>query len=488
MRVGRVLIQRAAPALLVLALAAVPVIAVADDAAGAIDALVARYQELGQFNGAVLVAAGGKVMFAKGYGQANAEWGIPNAPDTKFRLGSITKQFTATLVMQLVEEGKLTLDTPLADVLPYYRKDAGGKTTIRQLLNHTSGIPSYTSLPDFSAAIGRNSHGVEQFVKSYCSGDLEFEPGSQFRYNNSGYFLLGAVIEQVTGKRYEDVLRERILMPLGMRDTGYDRWGDVLPRRATGYERSPAGLRNAPYLDMSTPYAAGALYSTALDLYAWDQALYGDTLLSARSKEVMFTPGLENYGFGWFIRRLPVGPGKAERTVVGHGGGINGFNTLIRRVVEDRHLVVLLNNTGGTRLEAISNGVLDILYGCTPPAPRALLTEVLRTTIDEQGVDAAVARYRELKKTEFDSYDFEEDQLNELGYELLGASKVDAAIAIFQLNVEAFPQSYNAYDSLAEGYMSGGKKELAIKNYAKSLELNAGNRNAVERLVKLTAK
>jgi CubicO group peptidase (beta-lactamase class C family) len=475
-------------ALLVVALGAVPVVTVADDPADAIAAFVAGYHELGQFNGVVLVAANGQVILAKGYGPANAEWGIPNQPDTKFRLGSITKQFTATLVMQLVEEGKLTLDTPLADALPYYRKDGGGKATIRQLLNHTSGIPSYTSLPGFSGEISRNPYGVEQFVTRYCSGDLEFAPGSQFRYNNSGYFLLGAVIEQVTGKPYEQVLREKILGPLGMRDTGYDHWGDVVARRATGYERSPAGLRTAPYLDMSIPYAAGALYSTARDLYLWDQALYGDALLSAQSREAMFTPGLENYGFGWFIRRLPVGPAKAERTVVGHGGGINGFNTLIRRVTEDRHLVVLLNNTGGTRLEAMSNGVLDVLYGRTPPRPREPLTELLRTTIDEQGIDAAVARYHELKKTEFDSYDFEESQLNELGYQLLAANKVDAAIAIFQLNVEAFPQSFNVYDSLAEGYMTAGKRELAIKNYAKSLELNAGNRNAVEQLVKLMAK
>src|SRR5215471_3449300 len=258
----------------------------AQDKAKKIDDLMTLYSSYGQFNGTVLVAEKGSVIFKKGYGLANMEWGIPNQPDTKFRLGSITKQFTSMLVMQLVQDGKVKLDGKLTDYLPDYRKDTGDRVTIHNLLTHTSGIPSYTGLPRFFEDVSRNPYTVEAFVKKYCSGDLEFEPGSKFSYDNSGYFLLGAIIEKVTGKPYEQVLRERIFDPLGMKDTGYDHHEDILKRRATGYDKSPRGVINSPYLDMSLPYAAGSLYSTVEDLYLWDQALYTDKLLEPKYKEM----------------------------------------------------------------------------------------------------------------------------------------------------------------------------------------------------------
>ena len=162
------------------------------------------------------------------------EWKISNTPDTKFRLGSITKQFTATLIMQLVEEGKVKLDGKLSDYLLDYRKDIGEKVTVHQLLNHTSGIPSYTALPGFFSDVSRNPYSVADFVKKYASNNLEFEPGSKFSYNNSGYFLLGAIVEKVTGKPYEQVLKEKILDPLGMKNTGYDHFDRLLEKRASG--------------------------------------------------------------------------------------------------------------------------------------------------------------------------------------------------------------------------------------------------------------
>ncbi|HZM86088.1 MAG TPA: serine hydrolase domain-containing protein, partial [Blastocatellia bacterium] len=275
-----------------LAILAFQVSAVAQSKANKIDNLLSLYHKYGQFNGSVLVADNGKVVYQKGLGLANMEWNIPNAPDTKFRLGSITKQFTSTLILQLVEQGKIKLDGKLTDYLPEYRKDTGDKVTIHNLLSHTSGIPSYTSLPGFFQNVSRNPFTVDDFIKKYASGELEFEPGTKFVYDNSGYFLLGAIIEKVTGKPYEQVLKENIFDPLGMKNSGYDRWGTILNKRATGYTRSPKGYQTAAYLDMSIPYAAGSLYSTVEDLYLWDQALYGDKVLSAKSKELMFKPNL----------------------------------------------------------------------------------------------------------------------------------------------------------------------------------------------------
>ena len=331
------------------------------DKAAKIDELMSAYNKKGQFNGSVLVAEKGEVVIKKGYGMADREWDIPNAPDTKFRLGSITKQFTSMLVMQLVAEGRLKLDGKLADYLPYYRKDTGAKVTIHHLLTHTSGIPSYTSMPGFFQNVSRNPYGVQEFVKKYCSGDLEFEPGTTFKYDNSGYFLLGAIVEAVTGQSYESVLRKKILDPLGMNDTGYDHHETVLKKRAAGYEGAN-GVINAPYLDMSIPYAAGSLYSTVEDLYKWDQALYTEKLLPEKYKEIMFKPFLKDYAYGWFAGAFQIGGGKTVPSL-SHEGGINGFNTLIVRLVNDKDLIVLLNNTGGTKLEEMAKNIASILYG-----------------------------------------------------------------------------------------------------------------------------
>jgi CubicO group peptidase (beta-lactamase class C family) len=255
----------------------------AQDKSAKIQEVLTLAHKYRQFNGTALVAENGKVIYKGAFGLANMEWAIPNTPDTKFRLGSITKQFTATLIMQLVEQGKIKLDGKLSDYLPDYRKDIGEKVTIHHLLTHTSGIPSYTGLPKFFEDVSRNPYKVDEFVKKYASGDLQFEPGSKFAYNNSGYFLLGAIIEKVTGKPYEQVLKENILDRVGMNNTGYDHHDTILQKRAAGYSKTPDGYTNAPYLDMSIPYAAGSMYSTVEDLYLWDQALYTDKLISAKS-------------------------------------------------------------------------------------------------------------------------------------------------------------------------------------------------------------
>ena len=455
------------------------------DKSSAVDALLASYHDAGIFNGTALVSDNGKVVLKKGYGLADFEWKIPNTPDTKFRIGSITKQFTATVVMQLVEEGKLSLDATLSSVLPYYRKDTGSRITVHHLLTHTSGIPSYTGLPNFMRDVSRDPYGVREFVEKYCSGELEFEPGSRFLYNNSGYFLLGAMIEAVTTKPYAQVLRERVFEPLGMAASGYDLSGPILEKRARGYEGGPAGVRNADYLDMGLPYAAGSLYSTVEDLYIWDQALYGEKVLPSKAKERMFTPSLGNYGFGWVVQKRSIGVDKAERLTIGHGGGINGFNTLITRVPEDRHLVVLFNNTGGTNLGAMADGVLDILYGRTPPSARRPVSTLMYDTIRKSGVKAAVEQYREIRNANASTYDLGVPQLNRLVIELLDQKRAGDAIEIAKLSVEVVPKNANLLNTLARAYREAGQTDLAIQTYESVLQLDANNRNASESLKEL---
>ncbi|HKG21904.1 MAG TPA: serine hydrolase [Blastocatellia bacterium] len=289
-----------------------------------------------QFAGAALVARDGKVVMSKGYGMADLENGVPNGPRTKFRLGSITKQFTATAIMMLQERGKLSTQDPICKYVGDC-PEAWRGVTVRHLLTHTSGIPSYTSLPDFVKTMSQPAK-LEELIGRFKNRPLEFQPGEKFSYNNSGYVLLGLIIEKVSGQEYESFLRQNIFEPLKMASTGYDHTGEVLKDRASGYILSGEIIENAPYLDMSLPHAAGALYSTVEDLYVWDQALYSEKLLSKKSFDEMLTPFKSNYGYGWGVND------QYGLRRISHGGGINGFSTFIARYPEEKATIIVLSN------------------------------------------------------------------------------------------------------------------------------------------------
>ena len=312
------------------------------------------------FSGAVLVTDEGEVVLRQAYGLADLDWGIANTPDTRFRLGSITKSFTAVLVLELAERGELELGAPIARYLPEYRADTGARVTVHQLLNHTSGIPSYTDDEEFFGEHAHRRWEVSEFVERFCSGDLLFEPGSEFAYNNSGYFLLGAIVEAVTGESYDAALQRLVLDPLGLEQTGYD-WNERrVERRARGYRATGKHtLVQADFLDMSIPYAAGSLYSTIDDQLRWHEALLDDRLLSEASRELMYTPGLDNYGYGWGIQDQdhPQGPR------IAHSGGIHGFSTNLIRRPGAGHVVVVLSNHQGLGTSLLSNALFRLLEG-----------------------------------------------------------------------------------------------------------------------------
>ena len=334
-----------------------------------------------QFSGSVLVARGDQVLFAKGYGLANVEHDVPNTPQTKFRLGSITKQFTAMAILILQEQGKLSVDdlvTKHVDGCP----DAWKDVTIHHLLTHTSGIPSFTSLPGYPPSMPLPS-SPKQTLDRVRDMPLEFTPGEKFVYSNSGYVLLGQIIEKVAGKPYEKFLPEVIFEPVGMKETGYDFPGPIVPHRAAGYRRIGDQVANAAYLDMTVPHAAGALYSTVEDLHRWSVALDEGKLISSGAYEKMYTPAKGNYAYGWIVDQ------QYGRKRIAHGGGINGFSTYIGRFPDEKVCVVVLSNMEGSPPAAIAGGLAAIALGEKYELPK----ERKFVSVDEKILDTLVGEY-----------------------------------------------------------------------------------------------
>src|SRR5437868_15281443 len=308
-----------------------------------------------QFMGSVLVARDGKVLLSHGYGYANFEWAIPNSPTTKFRLGSITKQFTAACILLLEQRGKLKIDDPVKK----YMADAPAawdKITIYHLLTHTSGIPSFTGFPDY-----RSTEAVsttpEQLIARFRDKPLEFEPGTRWNYSNSGYVLLGYLIEKISGQSYGDSVQQNIFTPLGMKDSGYDSNAAIIAHRAAGYTPGKGGPENAGFVHMSIPFSAGALYSTTEDLLRWEQGLFGGKVLKAESLTKMTTPFKQDYAFG-----LAVSTNNGHK-VIEHGGGIEGFNTQLSYYPDDKLVVAVLANLNGPFAGQIAGKLAQVAHG-----------------------------------------------------------------------------------------------------------------------------
>jgi CubicO group peptidase (beta-lactamase class C family) len=334
------------------------------------------------FSGTILVARDGKPIVSKGYGMANIELGVPNKPDNIFRLGSVTKQFTSMAVMILQERGKLSVNDPICK---YFADcpEAWKPITIRNLLTHTSGITNYTEFKDFAqTTILPTATG--DMVARLEKEPLEFAPGEKFSYSNSGYYLLGVVIEKASGKTYADFLQENIFTPLGMKQTGYDDSLRIIMNRAEGYQRQAGKIINAPYMDMSVPYAAGSLYSNTGDLLIWDQALYTDKLVSQKSLDEIFTPFKSGYGYGWGIGK------RFEHRQISHGGGIYGFATEVSRFPDDRVTVIVLSNFQGAPAGLIANNLAAIVFG----APYEIPKERKEIALDPKVLEKYVGEYQ----------------------------------------------------------------------------------------------
>lgn len=351
--------------------------------AAKVDEYLKASMKVRRFGGSVLIARNGQVLVSKGYGMANLEDGTPNTPQTKFRLGSLTKQFTSMAVMMLQERGKLSVGDPVCKYVPDC-PSAWQPITIRHLLTHTSGVPNYTDFPDFRN-FARMPMAVPALVDLFKNKPLDFAPGEKYNYSNSGYVVLGYVIERASGKSYQDFLRENIFGPLRMANSGYD-GTIVLDDRAAGYAYDPQSKSdvNAAYMDMSIPFSAGALYSTVEDLLLWDQALYTDRLVSRKSIGEIFTPFKSNYAYGWGVTK------QFNRRVFSHSGGIYGFASHIARYPDDRTTVIVLTNHEGVAANVIARDLAAIVFGESYKIP----TEPKIITVESSVLDSYVGQYR----------------------------------------------------------------------------------------------
>lgn len=445
-----------------------------------IGAYLAGFHELNLFSGAALVAEGGEVVFRGAFGLANEDWGIPNSVETKFHLASVSKQFTAMLVLLLVEEGKLELDSPIVRYLPDYPVGNGQQVTLHHLLNHTSGIPNYTNRPGFMQVDALQKTTSQELIDQFSGEELEFEPGAFFHYSNSGYFLLAAIIESVTGASYAEVLRELILVPLGMTDTGHLDQSVVLHGRATGYHELLGQRQPARRVDMSNFTGAGSLYSTVGDLWKWSQALQSKQLLRGKLEELMVSPGKGDYGYGWFIDRGPGG-----ELNYWHGGIVAGFSTRIHRAPGEGQSVILLSNTSSSSVQVALAGITEILAGRTPMPPTVSLEESMALLTLKAGVEAGLEALTTVSS--FEDKRRIENGINVFGYRLLGAGRSSEAVELLKLNTRAFPRLANTWDSLGEAYLQVGMRKSAIASFRKALELDPTSVTANGMLVKLNA-
>jgi CubicO group peptidase (beta-lactamase class C family) len=347
-----------------------------------VDAYVKPYIDAGGFSGAILMAKDGRIMLKKGYGMANYELDVPNTPQTKFHIASVSKTFTAAAIMILVQRGKLSTDDSLAKFISDYPN--GKKITIHHLLTHTSGIPNVNAFPEYNRA-SRFPHSIEDLVNMFKEKPLNFIPGEKYNYSNSNYNLLAYIIEKVSGLSYGEFLRKNIFYPLDMKDSGHDGYARaIIKNQASGYQPAGAkGIKKAPYLDWSIKTGNGSIYSTIEDLYKWDRAIYTEKILTESSKKKMFADHIDGVGYGWFVRK------RNSRRVTDMNGRSPGFTSYLRRFIDENACIIVLSNNYSPASHMMVSDLGAILFD----EKYDVFEEIKPIKVDEKILDGYLGHY-----------------------------------------------------------------------------------------------
>lgn len=478
--------------------------------ANEIDNLMNDYAANHQFMGTILVAENGEIVFAKGYGLANVGLNIPNTPDTKYMIGSITKQVTAMLITQLAEKGLLKFDNRISDFLPSFPKEIGDKITIEMLLTHTSGLPFPEGIEKYYYAAQKDDY-LREFLKQLSEEGLRFEPGEGYGYSNAGYHILGLIVEEVTGKTYEEVLDKQILKPLGMSDTGCSRKDLVPENRAYSYQKLPD--RYITWNDMYSydpgiiGFGSGNLYSTVGDLFKFSMALSTNKLLSEKYMEMYLRmrnmksrPPIPNIpeklvkdffgtcgnGFVGEISIIGDPDSKNKQTLYWHDGTWKLFKSNHFHYSGKEQVIIIFSNCS---FLCEGNEIVLKIYQIlnNKPYQHIRIKHSLAQYISEDiamhaGIPAAVDEYSRFKNDTINFIVPDEGYLIYAGRGVAERGDPDSAIIIFKAVVSEFPESWQAYDALGEAYLMKADTTPAIRSFQKSLELNPRNTNTAEML------
>ena len=468
-------------ALSLLGLAALPALAHAAVDSTSIAQLAARFHAEERFNGALLVAHGDEVIYEGGWGDADRTWGIPNTAETVFLVGSVSKQFTSMLVLQLAAEGRLGLQDPLSKYLPDYPEDKAG-ITIHQLLCHSSGLPHYGGIAMIGVDLGdylRLDRSIASYVELIGRTGLQFEPGARHSYSSLGYIVLGHIAELITGKSFERLMKERIAAPLGVDDLGFSDEDRPVARLAHGYEynilRDPDGSLELayvpePYRDQSNKYGTGGVHASVRALFRWARAVVGDELLDPDVRDKMWTPQAENYGYGWRIDAGDEWGLPEEVEVISHGGSLSGYRASILILDRGRYTVVALGNSDSSRSSALAQGAAQLLHDIEPDPANILGTAVAWRMVRD-GVDVAEAFFRRQKEAGFPDYFNNAFAFAAYSERFLDHRRPDLGLALAGLGLEAHPESAELHLASAESLRALGDPESALAAAEKTLAL-----------------
>lgn len=445
-----------------------------------------QYHNFNMFDGAVLVAENGKIIYKDAFGLANREWNIANTVDTKFMIGSVSKPLTAMLVLLQVQKGLIKLNGTLADYLPAFKEKPAAKVTIKQLLSHTSGMPNYDVIKDFFPRISRQHFSREDYIKIYMDSALVFEPGTKYYYSSWGYFTLGYILEKVTNKTYSQLMKEEIFDKLGMLHSGSYYHTQVVSKRAAGYDYSLGDRTSADFRDQSNTMGTGDIYSTVEDLFKFHLAISKNSLLNKELTKEMFTPGIPpaKYGYGWFNKYFKITPTDTVASNF-HLGMTEGFVSFFLRIPETNSMVVILCNSSPTDFFGIVSSLTKVLYQ-KPVTIKHPIHKAMETIINQKDSKAAVKQFK-IMRADTAHYYLDWISMDFLANQLFTLKRYEDARIISENNAIAFPDKDLVMVTMANIYFSMGRKNEAIVYYKKALLINPVYEEAKNRLKELGA-